>query len=247
MRKIALTGIMVAIVLGLTSCGGPTVKELQAENESLMADIADNEEKIAELESVVKIINGDDVSITGITNVEDGSGAKTFNSVGGKILFDGVLEYEGSTQAPNTASINLAERVSIVPTNNWVVKIEGTTTKLSHPDGLYGTFKVSTIDEIKKSDYIDENMLTPFLDTVPNTGIVKSRIYVEDSPRGMMADVTTLNNSKPAMIKCGLVANGDKALVFTFYYDGDKDSTKDETINSILKSIKFGARSIRIE
>ena len=247
-KKTIIIGLVAIMsVLSLAGCGGPTVKDLQAENETLLEENVANEEKIESLEKTIKMLNGEEVSLTGISNVEDGSGKQTFNSVGGKIMFNTALEHKNSKQAPNTSSLKLADRVTIIPSDNWVIQFNGTTTKYSHPNGIHGTIKISTIDYAEKVDVVENEMLQPFLDEIPNTGVLKSTIYLEELAKGSMATVTTLNNNKPAVIKCGLVGNSDIGLVFTFYYDGDKDSTKDEIINSLIKSIQISNRQLRIE
>lgn len=247
-RGIAFVLVGVMTMVMLSGCDkGPSKEEIQAENDSLLLTMAENESKIAELEATVASLKGGDGPSTAISEVSDGSGMKTFNSIGGKILFSEVLEYTGASQAPNTSKLNISDRISIVPSDNWVIQMNGTTTKYSHPNGIYGTIKVSTIPEVIKADLIESTMLEPFTNAIPHTSIQNSKVYLEDVWRGMATEMTILNNEKPAVVKCGVLGYSDLALTYCFYYEGDKDNTKTELINNLLKSIKFGELQLRIE
>lgn len=250
MKAKAISVILIGVltISMLSGCSkGPSKEELQSENESMLMMISENEEQIKSLEATIESLKGGDGPATAISEVSDGSGAKTFNSIGGKILFPGELQYKGASQAPNTAKLNISDRVSIAPSDNWVIQINGTTTKYSHPNGIYGTIKISTIPEVIKADLIEETMLKPFTDTIPHTSILNSKVYLEDIWRGMSSEMTILNNEKPAVVKCGLIGYADMAVTYCFYYEGDKDNTKTELINNLLKTVKFGELQMRIE
>lgn len=244
--KKKILGILILSMLSLVGCGGVSKEELQEENSTLIMQLNDAEDKISNLENTLSSLNGEGGSLTGISETADGSG-ETFNSIGGNILFPAELTYTGSSQAPNTASVNLSSRVTIKPSDNWIIQMNGTTTKYTHPDGVYGTIKIVNISEPKKGDVIEEEMITPFTDEIPYTSIVNSKVYLEDVWRGMSTEMTVLNNNKPAVIKAGLVGHSDTALIYSFYYNGDKSATKNEIINNLIKTIKFGELEVRIE
>lgn len=244
-RKVCLMATALVVISSLTGCGGVTKEELQAQNNMLISDLSEAEEEIEKLETTIKTLVGDN-SLVGITKVADGS-KETFNSVDGNILFPAELSYTGSYQAPNTASLNLASRISIKPSDNWKIQINGTTTKYSHPDGVYGTIKIVGIEEPIKGEFIEEQMIDPFTSAIPYTSKSNAKIYLDDIWRGMNTEMTVLNNEKPAVIKAGLVGQGDTAIIYSFYYNGDKNATKNELITTLLQTIKFGGLEMRIE
>lgn len=251
-KKKSLVCLALAAILsvGVTGCkkdSGPTIEEVQAENTMMMNMLAEKETQIEQLNNTVQSLMGSDGPATAISEVADGTGNKTFNSIGGKIIFPTNLEYKNSVQGPNTSSIKLSDRITIVPSDNWVIQMNGTTTKYSHPNGIYGTIKVSAIDEAFKNEVIDEEVMTPFLNSIPSTKCEKGTVYLEQTERGLYADLNILNNGKPAVMKCGVMGYIDTAMVYTFYYEGDYDATKDELINSLLKTIKVGQQQLRIE
>lgn len=249
-KSLICMAIVAVMAVGITGCKkdeGPTKEELQAENSMMISMLAEKEVQIEQLNNTVQSLMGSDGPATAISEVADGTGNKTFNSIGGKIIFPTNLEYKDSVQGPNTSSIKLSERITIVPSDNWVIQMNGTTTKYSHPNGIYGTIKVSAIKEAFKNNIISEEVMNPFLDSIPYTKCETGTIYLEQTERGIYADVNILNNGKPAVMKCGVMGYIDTAMVYTFYYEGDYDATKDELINSLLKTIKVGQQQLRIE
>ena len=246
MALLAVVGVSISLC-GCNKESGPTVEELQAENQTMLSMLAEKEAQLEQLNEVVQSLRGSDGPATAISEVADGTGNKTFNSIGGKIIFPTNLEYAGSVQGPNTACLKISDRITISPSDNWVIQINGTTTKYSHPNGIHGTIKVSAIEEVAKQEVVDAEVMTPFLESIPYTKCEKGTIYLEQSAKGMDADLSILNNGKPAVMKCGAMGYIDTAMVYTFYYEGDYDATKDELINSLLKTIKVGQQQLRIE
>lgn len=233
------------LAVSLTGCG-PSKAELEAENDALMDELVSTQEQLEQLQNTVETLTGEE-SPTSISSIEDGSNAQTFNSLNGKILFPSELTYAGSSQGPNNASINLSKTITIIPSDNWMIQMNGTTTKYSHPNGIYGTIKIGATDKVYKGEEVEPEMLEPFTSTIPYTSIINSKIYLEDVWRGMSSEMTIINNNKPAVIKCGLFGYSDVCLTYMFYYDGDKDNTKTELINNMLKTITVGSLKLRIE
>ena len=246
--RLLCLGILSIGLVCLTSCssGGKSAAELQQENAVMVEMLSESEEKVAQLEAALNSLTGGEGSFTAITDIEDGSG-QTFTSIGGKILFPTNLEYTNSKQAPNNASLSLSDRITIVPSNNWVIQMNGTTTKFYHQNGITGEIKVSALDYTIKNAELYESSMKPFIDSIPYTNLTEGKIYLEQTERGLCADLNILNNSKPAVLTCGMMGYIDTAMVYTFYYEGDYDATKDELVRGLLKTIKFGEQQLRIE
>lgn len=245
-KKIAILSLAVTMTaIALTGCG-TSKADLEAENDAIMTELVEAQEQLDQLQSTIEALTGEE-SPTAISSIEDGSNAQTFNSLNGKILFPSELTYKDSSQGPNNASINLSKTITIIPSDNWTIQMDGTTTKYSHPNGIYGTIKIGATDKVYKGEEVEPEMLEPFTSTIPYTSISNSKIYLEDVWRGMSSEMTIINNNKPAVIKCGLFGYSDVCLMYTFYYDGDKDNTKTELIDNLLKTITVGALQLRIE
>lgn len=239
---------MCLLSMALSGCGeGPGKDELMKENEAMLMEIADLEDKIMESESLISALKGDGGPVTAVSEVPDGSGEKTFQSINGRILFPVELVYPGAEQAPNKARVLLSERLSIVPSDNWVLRISGTTTDYSHPDGIYGVMKITAIPDVLKSDELEAQVLKPFTDNIPYTSIKTGSIFFDDERKGMHADMTILNNGQPAVLKSGFIGIGDESMSYCFYYAGDRDNTKNELISNLLKTVKYKDDAMRIE
>lgn len=250
-RKCIVIMVGLLSVIGFSGCGnedGPTKEELQEQVSVLNSAMLDYEEQITTLQRTLSGLTGTDSFPSAIVDVEDGSGRKTFQSIGGKIMFNRELEYPGSTQAPNTSAVQLSDKFTIKPSDNWVVQMNGTTTRYSHPNGVYGTIKVIKIDDLIKTPELKEQAMIPFVESIPYTTEPEyDEIYFDDISRGVQVTLDILNNSKPALIKSGVCGIGEYGLVYTFYYDGDRDSSKTELINSLLRSISYSSQSMRVD
>lgn len=252
-RKLRAVGLCVlASTVIVSGCSGkqegPTYEELQQQVKELSAANMAYEDDIAALERTIAGLSDTDKFPYSIADVEDGSGNKTFKSVNGKILFSKELTYPGSTQAPNTSGIKLSDKFTIKPSDNWIVQMNGTTTKYRHPNGVYGTVKVIRISDPVKTDKLKEESVIPFVDAVPHTTEPEyDEIYFDDRSRGMQVTLNILNNSKPALVKSGVCGIGETGLVYTFYYDGDRDSAKTELINSLLRSVMYGSQTMNVD
>lgn len=245
-KKLVALGLMLAISTSTLVGCGTSKADLETENSVLMEELVAAQEQVEQLQSTLESLTGEE-SPTSISSIDDGSNAQTFNSLNGKILFPSELTYKDSSQGPNNASINLSKTITIIPSDNWTIQMDGTTTKYSHPNGIYGTIKIGATDRVYKGEEVEPEMLEPFTSTIPYTSIINSKIYLEDVWRGMSSEMTIINNNKPAVIKCGLFGYSDVCLTYMFYYDGDKDNTKTELINNMLKTITVGSLKLRIE
>lgn len=253
MRKSAMIGLYaLSTVIILSGCGkkpeGPTYEELQQQVAELSSANMAYEDDIAALERTIAGLSDTDKFPYSIADVEDGSGNKTFKSVNGKILFSKELTYPGSMQAPNTSGIKLSDKFTIKPSDNWIVQMNGTTTKYRHPNGVYGTIKVIRISDPVKTNVLKDEAVVPFVEAVPHTTEPEyDEIYFDDRSRGMQVTLNILNNSKPALVKSGVCGIGETGLVYTFYYDGDRDNAKTELINSLLRSVMYASQTMNVD
>lgn len=247
--KVVLAILAIASILtGCKQQDGPTYEELQQKVVELSNMNMGYEDEIANLERMIDGLSGTDTFPASIADVEDGSNKKTFQSIGGKILFSTELTYPGAIQAPNTSGIKISDKFTIKPSDNWMVQMNGNTTKYMHPNGIYGTIKVIKISDPLKTEEVKEQAVKPFVDGVPHTTEPEyDEIYFDDRSRGMQVTLSILNNNKPALIKSGVCGVGDEGIVYTFYYDGDKDNAKTELINSLLRSVKYSAQAMNVD
>lgn len=246
--KRLVLGTQVALcLLGLTGCGDKVdTEQLQAQIQQDAQDKQQLEEQVAELQEQLDKVNGINEDNTSITSYDTESQTGEVKDVDSLIQTDGVLEYTGSYQAPNTGSLNLTDSISIVPANSWTLKLDGSKTYFSHPQGVYGVIKITSIDEEVDSAYYEDELMNPFLEALQSTGSKVDRIYVDTHYAGLSAEVVTTSNGEPSILKCGVFGKGNNACVYCFYYAGKKDATKSDLVDSLLNSMTFNRGKVSV-
>ena len=177
------------------------------------------------------------------------TGKKTFTTVNDTIAFPSEFKYPGSTQAPNTTSLNISEAVRIKPTANWICQMDGTTLELNHSSGISGKITIGTLDrEAQKllASSLEEHMSAWFTE-LPAGTIKYSRLYLKDDWFGLDATSNTNIDANPAHLRCGLLGFGDVSMQYMFVYSGDKDVAKDEVILSLIKTIEVWNIPLSVE
>ena len=258
MRKrlvLAITVVMV-VNLALTGCKGGSEKDpmLKQSKKELVETIYTQldemgtlYEEIEEKETLLKGIQDEEMPSAAISSMNDGTGRLTFNSFRDMIHFPEPFDYPGSTQISNVTSVQLSNSLKITPTSNWTFKLIGTTLELEHVSGVVGTIKVGEITEVYKRDDLQEDVFTPFFGGFPPETIKYSKIFLDETWRGLQAMTATTVDNEPAYLRAGMVGLGGQSFVYMFLYDGEKDDEKDEIIQNILKTTKMSGQEIRIE
>lgn len=254
MMKKAICFLMISIMaLSVTGCGKKDSfdkmgkKELANLARTNTKTLADKDIRIQELEVLLKGIQEVNGPTAAISTIDDGTGRLTFNSINGKIIFPKPFEYPGSTQAPNTSSINITSTLSISPTNNWITVLDGTTLELNHTNKISGLIKAGYITEMYDREKLQDEVMNEFFADFPPDKITYSKLFLNDQWWGLEGKTETIIEKKPAYIRCGMLGLGEQSFVYMFVYEGKQDAGKDETIVSLLKTMKMLGQSLRIE
>lgn len=248
MKQRLMTVGIALIVLGLSACSNAELEETQAVLADTQQENADLQAQIAELTTKLQAQEGINTgSETAITSFNTEADVEAVGDVGSRIQVDGLLEYSGSYQAPNTSSVNLLDTASIAPSSNWSIRLEGTTSYYSHPSGVVGVIKMSNISSEIDEMYYQEDLIDPFLNALPHDGSKTSRIYVDTTYAGLATETSITANEEPAILKFGVFGKGTTACVYCFYYDGKKDATKSELVDTLIKSMYIEKRQVKVE
>lgn len=252
-KRIAIVGLLVGATVVGCACGDKdpllsmSKKELAQMIKDQSGDISKGYAEIERLRELIIDTQGEESLIASISTMDDGSGRLTFNSIRGKIKFEKPLEYPGSGQAPNTSSVGITNSLSIVPTNNWVVVLEGTSIELEHTSGISGIIKAGQIKELYNRDMLQEEVMEPFFESIPSSRTVFSKLFLDDQWWGLEGKAETMINEAPSYIRCGMVGLGEQSFTYIFLYNGERDSNKEESILSLLKTLKMFGKQLRIE
>lgn len=263
MKKILAIILATLTIVSLSGCGGNddplskmSKKELIEEIENCYAKstedddtIVELEERIDELETMLRGVQGEDVKTAAITEFSDGTGRLTLNSIDSIVQLPVPFEYPHSTQYQDYSSVNLTDVAKIKPSFNWIVKVDGTEIHLEHTESqISGVFKIGGFDPMFKVK-VDElkDSINTFFESMPPETITYKRIYYNSIWAGQDAQASTFINEEPAQIRCGLVNAGNSNISYFIVYKGERDSSKDELILNLLKSITIGSNQLLIE
>lgn len=253
-RKISrlLTVVLTAsLAVSMVGCNkDPLAKlskdELIARSNQQTADNQAKDVRIEELETLLKGVQEENGPTASISTMDDGTGRLTFNSIDGKIIFPTELAYPNSTQAANTSCINITDQLSVSPTNNWTAVLDGAAVDLNHTNGVTGKIRAGSMKEMVDADTLQNQILSGFFTNLPPGKIVYSKLFLEDKCWGVDAKAPTTIDSKPAFIRCGIFGFGEMCFTYMFLYNSEQDAAKDETILSLLKTIKVFQQPLRV-
>lgn len=217
--------------------------QLETENGDLTEQLSIATEKL-------KGIQTDTVETSAITEFGDGTGRLTLNSDDSVVKLPAPFEYPNSTQSYNASSVVLTDNVYIKPSANWLVSLPGSEVQFEHTlSEISGTIKVGSKD--KTLDNIKPDMLTDtitnFFANMPPDQVSYSKLYLESDWVGIDAKAHTFIDEDDAQIRCGMLGYGDVNITYVFSYKGDKDSSKDELIVSLLQTLTMYNKSLRVE
>lgn len=244
-------------VLMLTGCSNNSNDPLMNESkQSLVSMVNDaNDEliscydRIEELEGLLTSVSEEKGPTSAITEMSDGTGRKTFNTVDGTFSLSIDFKYPGSQQAPNTSSLNISEAVSIVPTSNWDCRLNGTSCELSHNSGIAGTITVGGLDREAQKTQVSElqGYIDELLAQLPIDSKKASKLFLNDSQFGVDNISHTFIDEEDAMIRCGILGFGEISVQYFFVYKGTQDSAKDEVILSLIQTLKIWNSKLGVE
>lgn len=255
-RQLAVILAMISVI-SLAGCKkeDPNQDPLMLESkETLVAminDASENElyylDKIAELEERIKGKVSSSNTTSGIGEVSAGI-ELTFNTINGKIVFPNEFNYPGSAQAPNTSSLSVSEAVKIKPTSNWTVKLTGSKVELSHSSGISGVITVGYLSREAQRQQTDlkQYLLDNFFAELPPNEIKFSSLHLDDVPFGVDCVSPTTIDEESAMLRCGMLGYGEISMQYFFVYTGERDSAKDETILSLMRTLKVWETELSI-
>lgn len=252
MKKVVYLALCSLLVLSACSkgTGDPLEKYGKSELVTMLNNaydaIAEKDVTIAEQKELLEGVKSEVVVKSGISHMEDGTNRLTFNSIDGKITFPSAFEYPESTQSPNTSSINITTNLTISPTSNWLVKVDGTTLELEHTNGIEGLIKAGDIKNAIPNDSFQE-IFTKFFEEFPPEKIVYSKLFLGEQWWGLQAMTPTRIDGEEAYIRCGMVGFSRQCFTYMFLYRGEQNNFNDETILNLIKTIKLYGQELRVE
>lgn len=183
-----------------------------------------------------------------ISFVGDGTGTRmTFNSADSKIIFPDSFKYPESEQISANGNIEIVQNVTVTPGNNWVCKLNGASLEMEHSSGISGVIKVGKLTSMYDKSLLQDEVLAPWFSNVPSSTVIYNRIFLNNEMQGVQATTPTTIDSEDAYLRAGILGYGNYTLTYIFVYRGAQDSTKDESILSVLNSITITGSKLSVE
>ena len=278
-RKLVALLMIGVVVMSVGGCGKTSdenVSPYDGMSKSELKQIC--EERDAEIVEVTQSYNELQEAVTGaglissnepvITDIGDGTGRMTFNTIDGQVEFKSTLEYPNSYEPANTSGVMLSKNMTCKPYENWLIQQVGCTTEMYHTSGvnckivvgtLEGSDKYYTLTEDEKwegvqatqitPNSVKERTLEPWLKELANVGDIRYKhIYLNNNILGVHAETTTMVDSQEAHIIVGMLnTGGNESCTYLFLYTGEYDTLKEEYINNLISSIQIGGERILVE
>ena len=255
-RIISLLLVVTSLMCLLAGCGkeeGPYDKYEREELEVMLDDYLlktqNLEIQVSKLQQQLQGVQAEKVEKPAISQFGD-LDRLTLYIDNGTVKLPADFEYPNSIQSANTSTVNISEHISVKPSSNWVVNLNGTTVELYHPNsGIFGTIKVGSIDKTTKRVLPQElqNHMNEFFSKMPPEEITYNRIYIQENWMGMDAASHTYIDEEDARLRCGMLSFGDECVTYMLAYKGEQDSDKDDLILNLLQSMKIYTKQLRVE
>lgn len=253
-KKIVSVILTTVMVLSMTACGSdpsdPTTwskQELLSNYTSLQANFDSLAEDLDNLQIMYDAL-AESNPTSAISYVGDGTGTRlTFNSADSKIIFPDSFKYPESEQISANGSIEIVQNISVTPGNNWVCKLNGASLELEHSTGISGVIKIGRIQSMYDKSLLQDEVLAPWFSNVPSSTLVYNKIFLGNEMQGVQATTPTTIDSEDAYLRAGILGYGNYSVTYIFVYRGNQDSTKDESILSVLNSIEITGSKLSVE
>lgn len=211
-------------------------------------DIEAYETKINELETLLAGVQTQTGPTTAISTMEDGTGRKTFNSFEDFIVFPTKLTYPTETQTSNDSYLAVTSQLTLKPSSNWLISMNGTEANLWHENGIAGKIMVTKVDEmLRNNDDIITESFEPFFAEWPGSEIKYNNIFIDADAKGKDAVTSTIIDEQPAQVRCGVIAAYNTVIKYMFIYTGEDSSVNNELILNLIQSMEFRKQAIRID
>ncbi|HBG5344023.1 TPA: hypothetical protein KQG29_001387 [Clostridioides difficile] len=222
------------------------VSQLKQENKKLNQNIESKDRVIEQLKRDIQGLKITEESPTTSLRAIEGSSVPEFVTIDGKIEFPTRLEMPNSTEAVNNSYILLGNKYKFIPSNNWLIKLQGNTLECSHPSKVWGNLKAIGMKEEIPKDVLKE-MLKSFFNSFPSTKITYRETFIDGRNAGLIANAPITVDKKPYFINVGVIQKGEYGVLILFAYEDNKSGVQQELIDLLISSGMYADYKISLE
>lgn len=245
-KKIGVLTAIACMSVSLIGCGDKTVMKQKAEIKQLKATIESQTATISQLNEDIKGLGITEVKHDSSLKEVEGSKVPVFETIDGKIVFPTKLEMPNSTEAANNSNIMIGNKYKFTPSNNWMMRLQGSTLELSHPSKVWGNMKAITIANELPSDML-KTLLQGFYKKFPATTITYRDVFIDGRNSGMMSKAPITVDDKPYVVNVGVIQKGEYAMLLLFASEEDGTGVQQELIDLLISSGQYGDYKISLE
>lgn len=252
-KLLICTVVMSTLLTGCKGDGSDISKmsksQIIEQYNNLSASYDDLSNTLAETQKTLDSLSSDGTVSPAITTLGDGSNRLTFNSTDSKIIFPNTFLYPNSQAIVPDGKVNITSSVSVSPSSNWVLKINGSALEMEQSSGyanetISGTIKVNETNEQVTVEQLQSEVLAPWFENITTDSVAYTDIFVGNTSFGKQAEVPIMIDSENAYLICGMAAYGSYSVTYIFVYRGNQDTTKSELIKNIINTISIDGNNL---
>lgn len=244
--KLVLILCVSVLCSALSGCSAATVLEKNKEIEQKDEQINNLQDEIAQLRVDIKNLSVTEVSPETSLKEVEGTEVPVFETIDGKIKFPNTLQLPNSKFDVNNSYVMVGSRFRFNPSNNWLMRLKGTSLEFSHPSKLWGTIKAVSITEPMPFESM-QPLLQNFFNGFPATTITYRKVFIEDAISGLIAKANLTVDGKPHVVNVGFVQRGEFAVLILFDFEDDNSGVQQELIDLLISSGTFGESKLKLE
>jgi hypothetical protein len=238
---VGVLGVVVLLTL-LTSLIQGDGSKLSAEEYEKR--LKDNATTILNLQQELDDAKNKAVEVVSSSSLTEINGVKTFRTINDKFILPTTVEVPDSTIDSGVSRLQVGSRFVFIPSESWVISLNGVTVNLSHSGGITGSIKALKVKNVlSESDMT--NIIRSAFDKFPTSSIEFRKLFIDDRVAGISGSCITEIDNKPFVVTIGYLNRSENALMFGFKYDSRTNSK--ELVDLFIRSGTFGTSPVRWE
>lgn len=245
-KKLLVVTMIAGLTVPIVGCGDKTVSKQRKEIKSLESVVEKQKAEIQQLKNDIKGLGITEHDVDSSLKIVEGSKVPVFETIEGKIVFPTKLEMPNASESVNNSYVLVGDKYKFTPSNNWVMRLKGSTLEVNHPSKAWGNMKAIKIVEPVALPTL-KTMLQAFFKGFPSTTITYREVFIDGKNAGLIAKAPIKVDEKPYYVNVGVIQKGEYAMLLLFASEDDGTGVQQEFIDLLLSSGYYGDYKISLE
>jgi hypothetical protein len=141
----------------------------------------------------------------------------------------------------------LGSKFKFIPSNNWIIKMQGSTMYMSHPSKIQGVLRSVSISEVIRDEAYLKQLVQDFFVGFPSTTITYRKIFLGDRVAGMQGKAKIVVDDVDHQVIVGFFQRNEYAVTYIYLYEEDNSAVQDELIDLFINSGSYGDNKVILE